>query len=530
MKLGMGICGAFLLAASASTLLPVQTRSWRLEDRAVITDFSVVDAVAASSWMVYAATRHGLLLYDRRSRTWQLPITSLDGYPAGRARLALADPAGNAVWIGTADGWARYDADLKRWDRGTVPGGVSGMMLDAGDAGAGVFLRTTAGWTFLPRGGFAPLPGTPLPPPSRQVQPLDVQSALATAPMAEAQRALILTDPRLRTYQFTAAARTADDNDIFFGTSGLGLVRLDPTMGQWEPLGFSLLAPGADALAQGSDGVWAISGANPGTRSGITWLPGDLSSAAPVEPPAGNGFGAARIRRALAAGRTLWLATDAGVFKTDPATGRTRRFTLADGLPSEDVRALVPAPDGVWVGTARGLAVITAGDQVERVGGWAQPVLCLLAVRESLWVGTAVGLGVIPPGARAPLVPAEVAAEPTLGNAIVALARTGDTVAAVLDDQVAWRDPQTGRWTLERPRAPLGRILAAASDAGGVWLGGAIGLAWWRIGRREFRGLTIPGDLPAPVRDLAVQAPWLWVATDSGVVRLRRDVVTGGGR
>jgi ligand-binding sensor domain-containing protein len=103
-------------------------------------------------------------------------------------------------------------------------------------------------------------------------------------------------------------------------------------------------------------------------------------------------------------------------------------------------------------------------------------------------------------------------------------------VAAVLDDQVAWRDPQTGRWTLERPRAPLGRILAAASDAGGVWLGGAIGLAWWRIGRREFRGLTIPGDLPAPVRDLAVQAPWLWVATDSGVVRLRRDVVTGGGR
>ncbi len=529
---GWNVGRLLLLLSNIPTFqLSSQSRLWRPEDRAIISDFSIVDAVAASPWIVYAATRHGLLRYDRRARAWQLPITTIDGYPASRVRTALADPAGNAVWLGTDDGWARYDADLRRWDRGPAPGGVSGLLLDAADAGAGVFLRSASGWSFLPRGGLIPVPGTPLPPPERRVQPLDLRTALAGAPMAEAQRALILTDPRLRAYQFTAAARTPDDNDLFLGTNGMGLVRLDPTMGQWEPLGYSLLAAGADALAPGADGVWAVSAARwdgRSGRSGLTWLPDDLSSTTLLEPPPGNGFGSAAVRRALFAGRALWLATAAGVFRVDPASGRTRRFTLGDGLPSEDVRALAPAPDGVWVGTTRGLAVITTGDAVVRLDNVTLPVLSLLAVHDTLWVGTAAGLEVLPPGAREPVVPPAVLSEPGLRNPIVALARTGDTLVAVLEDQVAWRDPGADRWTLERPRVPLGRIGAAAGDAGGVWLGGAVGLAWWRIAGREFRALSIPGDLPAPVRDVVVAAPWVWVATDSGVVRLRRDAVTGG--
>ena len=523
---GWNVGRLLLLLSSIPTLqLSSQTRFWRPEDRAIISEFSIVDAVAASPWVVYAATRHGLLLYDRRARAWQLPITTIDGYPASRVRTALADPAGTAVWLGTDDGWARYDADLRRWDRGPAPGGVSGLLLDAADAGAGVFLRSASGWSFLPRGGLTPVPGPSLPPLERRVQPLDLRAALAGAPMAEAQRALLLTDRRMRSYQFTAAASTPEDNDLFLGTNGMGLVRFDPTMGQWEPLPYSLLAAGTDALALGADGVWAVSATD--GRSGLTWLPEDLSSTTLLEPPPGNGFGSAAVRRALFVERMLWLATTAGVFRVDPASGRTRRFTLGDGLPSEDVRALAPAPDGVWVGTARGLARITTGDAVVRLENVVLPVLSLLAVHETLWVGSVAGLGVLLPGAREPEVPPAVLAEPGLRDPIVALARTGDTLVAVLEGQVAWRDPGTDRWTLERPRVPLGRISAAAGDAGGVWLGGAIGLAWWRIAGQEFRGLSIPGDLPAPVRDVVVEAPWVWVATDSGVVRLRRDAVRG---
>src|SRR2546430_16888530 len=39
-------------------------------------------------------------------------VTSLEGYPAARVRVALADGVGDAVWLGTAEGWARYDAGV----------------------------------------------------------------------------------------------------------------------------------------------------------------------------------------------------------------------------------------------------------------------------------------------------------------------------------------------------------------------------------------------------------------------------------
>ena len=76
---------------------------------------------------------------------------------------------------------------------------------------------------------------------------------------------------------------------------------------------------------------------------------------------------------------------------------------------------------------------------------------------------------------------------------------------------------------MERPRATLGPLSAAAGDrpAGGVWLAGTIGVAWWDIARTARTGrCSVPGDLPGPVRDVAVAAPWVWVATDSGAVRL----------
>jgi hypothetical protein len=136
---------------------------------------------------------------------------------------------------------------------------------------------------------------------------------------------------------------------------------------------------------------------------------------------------------------------------------------------------------------------------------------------------------VLLPGGADPVIPSDVQAEPALRAPVVALARTGDTLVAVLEDQVAWRDPATAHWTVERPRATLGPLRAAAGDVpgGGVWLAGAIGVAWWDIAGRTYRTLNVPGDLPGPVRDIAAAAPWVWVATDSGAVRLSREAVTG---
>src|SRR5205807_1657319 len=118
------------------------------------------------------------------------------------------------------------------------------------------------------------------------------------------------------------------------------------------------------------------------------------------------------------------------------------------------------------------------------------PVLSLVAVRESVWVGTAGGLGLLAPGENTVAVPPDVAAQPALRAPIVALARLEDTLVAVTPEQLGWRDPVSGRWTLLRTRAELGRVTALAADVaspaggggggggGGIWIAGTNGLGF----------------------------------------------------
>ena len=476
------------LAVVLSARPPVRpSAQWRPEERVLISDFSYVDAVAASPWLVFAATRHGLLIYDRVIGRWRPPVTTLDGYPAARVRVAIADQAGNGVWLGLGgvDGYVRYDVDARLWTRGTPP-----SALDA------------------------------------QTQVLTVEAALARAPAADALRALILTDPRLRSYQFTAAAGTPDRPELFFGTNGMGLVRVDPRTGEWEPLPYGLVAPGVGAIAPAPDGIWAATNARPGSgeRRGLTWVAADLSATRPAEGGgAALGFTFLSARRLLAARGALWLATEQGVLRVTPADLRSRRFDL------ERVTSLAPAPDGVWVGSTRGLSVITDDGRVVPVGARELVALSLLAVRDTLWVGTATGVGWLPPGASAVTAPPELAERPSLRVPILALARVGgggDTIVAATERELAWRNAATGVWSLVPMPLALGvpAVLAADPD-GGVWIGGTQGLAHADLGHALIRTLTVPVDVPAAVRDVVVDQDYLWAATDSGLVRFDRRAV-----
>jgi len=455
-----------LLGVMASWRLGAQ---WRPEERVLISDFSYVDAVAASPWLVFAATRHGLLVYDRVTRAWKQPVTTLDGYPAARVRVAIADESGNAVWLGAGgvDGYVRYDVDARMWTRGGAP----------------------------------PVGRT-----------LTVEGALARAPAAAAIRALILTDPRLRSYQFTAAASTPDQADLYFGTNGLGLIRVDSRTGEWESLPYGLVATGVGAIAPAHDGIWTAANARVGSeRRGLTWVAADLSATRPAEGGgAALGFTFSSARRLVATAGALWLATEQGVLRIDPGTMRARVFDLPD------VTSLAPAPDGVWVGSTRGLFVITREGNVVRVST-DFPVLSLVAVRETLWVGTNAGIVMFPPGG------AGAAAVAALTQPIYAMTRAGETIVAATDRSLVWRDPATDTWKELPLSLALGRPTTVAADPdGGVWVGGTQGLARVDLGRAFVRMLTVPTDLPAGVRDVLADQDYLWAATDSGLVRFDR--------
>lgn len=460
----------------AALIVLVASTQWRSEERVLLSDFSYVDAVAASPWLVFAATRHGLLIYDRVTRTWKAPVTTLDGYPTSRVRVAVAEQGGNAVWLGVGgpDGYVRYDADARMWTRGT-------------------------------------------PPPDGLIGTLTVQGALARAPAADAIRALILTDPRLRSYQFTAAAGTPDQTDLYFGTNGMGLVRVDPQTGEWDALSYGLVATGVGAIAPAPGGIWAATNARPGggERRGLTWVAADLSTTRPAEGGgAALGFTFLSPRRMLMTAGALWLATEQGVLRIDPGGGsmRSRVFDVPQAT------SLAPAPDGVWVGTMRGLVVITrdGGGGVVRVST-DFPVLSLVAQRETVWAGTNAGVVMVPPGRG------DAVAVAALTQPIFAMARVGDTIVAATDRSLVWRDPSTNAWSEVPLSLALGRPTTLAADPdGGVWIGGTQGLARADMVRAFVRVLTVPVDLPAAVRDLIADQDYLWVATDSGLVRFDR--------
>jgi len=445
---------------------------WGPDDRVLISDFSSVQAVAASSWFVFAATTHGLLIYDRVARRFRPPVTPIDGYPTARVRGAIADPSGNTVWLdlGTGLGYVRYEMDARLW----TPGSLPSETVD----------RT-----------------------------LTVETALASAPLADAMRAAILTDKRLRTYQFTAAAATPDRPEIFFGTNGLGLVRVDKQTGEWEVLTYGLLAPGVGAIATASNGIWAATNARPGggiARRGMTWVAGDLSTTRSSE-------GSFLYSRSLIiAPAQLWLATDQGVLRIDTSTFESRLFDLPDAT------CLARGPRGIWAGTPRGLSLIAAADRVEEVGPSGLAITSLLAVGDTLWVGTNQGLGQVLPRANAVTTPLELADRPSMRVTVYALGRLQDTIVMATERELVWRNPTTRAWSTVPLPLTLGTPTALVADSGGaLWIGGTRGLAQADISSGFVHVHPVPFEVPAPIRGLASDRDFLWAATDSGLMRIQ---------
>jgi len=509
------------LAAAGAMPLVAQTGFWREDERVIIADQSVVVAVAATENRVYVATAAGLGIYDRMFRQWAPPVTVADGYPREPVTVALADPADDAVWLGTATSVVRYRVMLRTFDAYPVGGGVRNLAFDRDDPFGALYVLTAAGWQQLPRGGLMLAPSGP-PPGGRVVIPLGVREAEARLPFLRTMGANALLDDRLRSHRFTSAAVVPGVDEYWLGTNGMGLVRVDALVAQIEPVPAGLLSTGAGAVVAVGDGVW-VGSDEQGRRSGLTWVSDDLQRFAYEEGPRGTGFRAGVVRALVAHGTEIWAGTDQGIVRVEPGVA-TRRVQTVDGLPDDDVYALAAGPAGVWVGTALGLALVPADSfAVRRTEGPLAPVLALAATGDSAWVGFTDGLGLAAPDGQVFAAPgADTLAE--LRDAIVALTLLGDTVVAATHNRLLWR-AGAGPWHVERQLGEVAPIYALAGDAGGLWVGGAGGLARVRLAANSVIPFPVPRDAPAAVRGLAVTDRFIWLATPAGLVRFTRDAL-----
>jgi ligand-binding sensor domain-containing protein len=508
------------LAGAGATPLTAQAGFWREDERIIITDQSVVVAVAVTESRVYAATTTGLGVYDRRFGQWAPPVTMADGYPREPVTVALADPADDAVWLGTPTSVIRYRSVLRTFDAYPVPGGVRNLAFDRGDPFSGLYVLTGAGWQQLPRGGLMLVPGPP--PAGRLHTPLGVREAEARLPFLRTMGANVLLDERLRSFRFTSAAVVPGVEEYWLGTNGMGLVRVDALVAQIEPVPAGLLSSGAGAILAARDGVW-VGSDEQSPRTGLTWVSDDLQRFAYEEGPPGTGFRAGVVRALVGRGKEIWAGTDQGIVRVEPGVA-TRRIQTVDGLPDDDVFALAAGSAGVWVGTAVGLVLIPSDSlEVRRTEGPLAPVLALAAVRDSAWVGFTEGLGLAAPDGQVFAAPgADTLAD--LRSAIVALALLGDTVVAATHNRLLWR-AGGGSWHVDRDLNEVAPIYALAADAGGLWVGGAAGLARVRLAARSVIHFPVPRDAPGPVRGIAVADRFIWLATEAGLVRFSREAL-----
>jgi hypothetical protein len=506
--------------------LPVRaqspSRDWRPEDRTVIGDFSRITAVATAIDRVYAASPSQVLIWNPQFHQWQGPYDPPDPQILLRVTGALVDPLDNSLWLAGSDRWIHFQPELQIWDQGVVPGGLQAIAFDANDPTSGLFLRTRQGWLVLSRGSITPTLSRG---PVRPVSPARVDDVVRTNPTLQANAAQILVDPRLNVARFTCAARSFDNLGWYLGTSGVGLLFLPDGAAIPDRLPFGLRSPVAGAVFGWPDGVWTATDRTPTAEAALTFVASDLKVFRSLQGLPASGLPFNQVRKMAGQGSALWAATDRGVVRIATEDGRVDLLDEARGLPDGVVYAVVSRQGRITVGTRRGVAWVDDSLRVVRVAPrFVDPVVAVFPTGDSVWIGTRRGLLLALPGQEDVVRPAALAS-PSLQASIVALGSLGDTIVALTRDQFLWRNPGTHAWTLgPNLSGLLGGLVGFVADGPGFWVAGERGVAFARLSTPPIRPLR-EGDLPGQSNDLAVDADFLWVATDGGLVRFRLDAI-----
>ncbi len=508
------------LTASASAQSP--SRDWRPTDRTVIGDFSRITSVAGGLDRVYATSLTSLLIWHPQTRQWEGPFDPPSRSVLSGVFMALVDPLDQSVWMARPEGWVHYQPELQLWEQGVVPEGVIGIAFDQTDPAGGLFIRSRGGWMVLPRGGFAPSPGRS---PVQPIMAATVEEALRHNPSLQANAGQILLDSRLRTVRFTAAARSFDNLGWYLGTSGVGLLFMPDGAPLAERLPFGLPSPFVGALVSWPGGVWAATNRTPQADAAITFVSGDLREFRTVSGLPATGTPFDRVLELAGQGRNVWAATDHGVARVDPAEGRIDILDQAADFTDNRAFDIVGRQNGVTVGTARGVLRIFDSLHVERVAPrFGDPAYAVFPIGDTIWVGTPAGPFVALPGrddlVRPPGVTSAALRVPILGFALA-----GDTLVGLTRDQMVWRDPRSGGWSLgPNLSGLLGRIRRFTPAGDGFWVAGDRGVGYTRLTGAPLLPVR-EGDLPGFATDLAVDREYLWVGTERGLVRFRLDAV-----
>jgi ligand-binding sensor domain-containing protein len=465
----------------------------------------------------------GVLLLEPQSRVWTGPYTPPDPSLLRRSGSALVDPIDQSLWIQLPDGWLRFQPNIELWEQGSAPGRVSQIAFDADNPAAGLLLLIGSTWYQVPRGASFPNPTTP---PRRLIRPLAITEVLRQSTGFAALNGNGIPDGRGGLARFTSAAADPTGRGWWVGTAGAGLLFLPFGQMNAERIPYGLPSSSVAALFVAPNGLWVITDQFTGRRPSISFVAPDLGSVVWHEGPMATGLPFHWATRLVGSEQALWLGTDVGLLRIRNGGDAIDRLDEGRGLPDPQVLTLLARRGRILVGTAHGLAVMNDSGKVSYTStNYTGRVTGLATVADTAWAGGAVGPMVLRPGGELSE-PAGLDVAPSYHLPVLAMTTIADTVIALTTERLEWRDPVSGAWTLgPMLESSLGRLETITAGRGGVFVAGDRGVGHMTLSGLPGRVLTVPLDLPAAPRDLAVDDDYLWVATSAGLVRWRLDAI-----
>lgn len=496
---------------------------WRAEDRVLVTDFSMVGAVAAGQRFAFAASENGVIVYDHRFDRWEEPLTIEDGFPAADLPVALeVEPFAGTLWMATRTGalWSHDIVLGDEWRWVGVLTGVPPVSLVAHDGA--LWARTGSGWFESSPGGGAPVRARP---------PAAVESS-APSGLARLEQgsagfrstaSTLTVDEWLRRWDITSAAPSPDPDRWFLGTWGGGLYAYDDRMLHAQPMRYGTVGRGVSAIAEspGGGGYW-FGGDGFSRRRGLAHASRDLQRWAWFEAGrqrAPNGGIHAIVDSELG----VFVAASDGLYRQ--AGEGWDRLTDGDALPSASVRSLLVAGGAVWAGTDRGLARVGVTDDAlvaTRIDGTSGARINALAQRDSmLWIGTDRGL--LSLNLRTGSIAQPPLDDARLRGRILGVAYDAPTLYVLTESALLLHDGAA--WTAPPPPASLGAIgrpMHLAARNGIVWISGAAGALGFDLLTGAETLLSVPRDIPeGPVRQALPVGGGIWFATPAGALFIR---------
>ncbi len=446
--------------------------------------FNYVNSVSCTMNNVYFATTEGITRYNKPEARWEEPLTGGDGLGNENVRRVFVEEFDRRLYAETDFGFYEYDSLFDRWYS------VSEVPV-------------------FPQNG----------------RHVDIPQMMFTPPEFVYPGDGTLRDPEGRSYSITDVLYD-DEGNIWFGTWGYGAAKASGNSQLMEPMPFGLIQKNVVDVLSHEGRIWTAGAASPGGRSGVSILDPGNQAFEYIEPGLFNSFTETDITCLAVSGEMVFLGARNGLMLYDRAMERvTRRLNSNQGLPDDNIYSLELIGDSLFIGTERGLAVLS-GDydslsfdlpaRFNRIS-----VYCFEAADNQLWIGTSEG------AFRLDLTTGELKRfldpDNLLSGDVYSIAVYEDQVVFAGLDGVVWADGRVGRvetlWLNDRIGSGIlsiavnDRIVAAASSDGLI-------LSYYNSRNQNRRTFTTRDGLPSDwLNDVIIEGDYVWIGSDEGLTR-----------